>query len=38
VTSHFLSPDDAFRILEGIRDDSSPYDLVADLELADQEL
>ena len=38
VTSHFLSPDDAFRILEGIRNDSTPYELVADLELADQEL
>ncbi len=38
VTTHFLSPDDAFRILEGIRDDSTPYELVADLELADQEL
>jgi len=38
VTSHFLSPDDAFRILEGIRNDSTPYELLAELELADQEL
>jgi helicase len=38
VTTHFLSPDDAFRILDGIRNDRSPYELVADLELADQEL
>ncbi|GAB7094303.1 DEAD/DEAH box helicase [Halolamina litorea] len=38
VTSHFLSPDDAFRILEGIRNDRTPYQQVAALELADQEL
>ncbi|QKY21215.1 DEAD/DEAH box helicase [Halolamina sp. CBA1230] len=38
VTSHFLSPDDAFLILEGIREGNSPYEQVAALELADQEL
>ncbi len=38
VTSHFLSPDDAFLILEGIRNGKSPYEQVAALELADQEL
>jgi helicase len=38
VTSHFLSPKDAFRILDGIRAGADPYDLVGELELADQEL
>jgi len=38
VTSHFLSPDDAFLILEGIRTGKSPYEQVAALELAEQEL
>ncbi|KPN30400.1 putative ski2-type helicase [Halolamina pelagica] len=38
VTSHFLSPDDAFLILEGIRNGKSPYEQVAALELAEQEL
>jgi helicase len=38
VTSHFLSPDDAFLILEGIREGKSPYEQVAALELADQEM
>ena len=38
VTSHFLSPDDAFLILEGIRTGRSPYEQVAALELAEQEL
>ncbi|GAB7013971.1 DEAD/DEAH box helicase [Halolamina salina] len=38
VTSHFLSPDDAFLILEGIREGKSPYEQVAALELAEQEL
>ncbi|WP_410765883.1 DEAD/DEAH box helicase [Haloferax sp. DFSO60] len=36
ITSHFLSPADAFRILNGIRNGLSPYDIVADLELADE--
>ncbi|MBP1986031.1 DEAD/DEAH box helicase [Halolamina salifodinae] len=38
VTSHFLSPSDAFLILEGIRNGKSPYEQVAALELAEQEL
>ncbi|WP_348613218.1 DEAD/DEAH box helicase [Halobaculum rarum] len=38
VTEHFLAPDDAFRILDGIRKDHHPYEIVADMELADQEL
>ncbi|QLG28542.1 DEAD/DEAH box helicase [Halorarum halophilum] len=38
VTRHFLAPDDAFRILDGIRRDATPYDIVADMELADEEL
>lgn len=38
VTSHFLSPSDAFLILEGIREGKSPYEQVAALELAEQEL
>jgi helicase len=38
VTRHFLSPSDAFRILDGIRNDRGPYGIVAEMELADQEL
>ncbi|ESP88621.1 DEAD/DEAH box helicase [Candidatus Halobonum tyrrellensis] len=38
VTRHFLAPDDAFRILDGIRAGDEPYDIVGDLELADEEL
>ncbi|WP_435063550.1 DEAD/DEAH box helicase [Halobaculum sp. EA56] len=38
VAEHFLAPDDAFRILDGIRKDKHPYDIVADMELADEEL
>ena len=38
VTRHFLAPDQAFRILDGIRTGTDPYDLVADLELAENEL
>ena len=37
VTQHFLAPDDAFRILDGVRDGLSPFDLVAEMELADDE-
>ncbi|ODR79474.1 DEAD/DEAH box helicase [Haladaptatus sp. W1] len=33
VTSHFLSPDEAFRILDGIQKDKDPFEIVADLEL-----
>ena len=36
ITRQFLSPSDAFRILDGIRNDLSPYDIVGDLELADE--
>ncbi len=32
ITSHFLSPGDAFRLLDGIRTGDSPYDLVARME------
>jgi helicase len=38
VTRHFLSPTDAFRILDGVRDGLDPYDIVAEMELADEEL
>ena len=38
VTRHFLAPDDAFRILDGIRAGDAPYDIVGDMELADEEL
>ena len=34
VARHFLSPPDAFAILEGIDRGAEPFDLVADLELA----
>ncbi|MGM0604200.1 MAG: DEAD/DEAH box helicase [Halobacteriota archaeon] len=38
VTRHFLSPDDAFRLLDGIRNGLDPYEIVAEQELADDEL
>jgi len=38
VTRHFLAPDDAFRLLDGIRTGLSPYEIVAEQELADDEL
>ncbi|PSQ18439.1 DEAD/DEAH box helicase [Halobacteriales archaeon QS_8_69_26] len=37
VATHFLSPDEAFLILDGIRKGEHPYDLVADVELQDEE-
>jgi helicase len=37
VTSHFLSPGDAFALLDGIRHGDSPYDLVARMEKRDRE-
>ena len=37
VTSHFLSPGDAFALLDGIRTGESPYDLVARMERRDRE-
>jgi helicase len=36
VTSHFLSPGDAFMLLDGIRKDESPYDIVARMEQNDE--
>jgi helicase len=38
VTTHFLSPKQAFLILDGIRKGADPFDLVADVELIDEEL
>ncbi|XVH32947.1 DEAD/DEAH box helicase [Haloferacaceae archaeon DSL9] len=37
VTRHFLSPDDAFRLLDGIRGGLDPYAIVAEQELADED-
>jgi helicase len=37
VTRHFLSPDDAFALLDGIRRGESAYDLVARMELREEE-
>jgi helicase len=37
VTEHFLSPGDAFALLDGIRQGDSPYDLVARMEKRDRE-
>jgi helicase len=37
VTRHFLSPTAAFQILDGVRHGRDPFDVVADLELADGE-
>jgi helicase len=37
VTRHFLEPDVAFTMLEGIRKGTDPYDVVADIELRDEE-
>ncbi|MGQ4556698.1 DEAD/DEAH box helicase [Halobellus sp. GM3] len=36
VCRHFLSPTDAFRILDLIRSGTEPYDLVAEMELQDE--
>jgi len=38
VATHFLAPDDAFRILDGIRSGLDPYDVVAEMELAEDDL
>ena len=38
VTRHFLSPDDAFRLLDGIRQGLTPYEIIAEQELADEVL
>jgi helicase len=37
VCRHFLAPDQAFTMLDGVRKGHHPYDIVADLELMDQE-
>ena len=37
VTRHFLAPDEAFLLLDGIRKGRDPYDIVADMELRDDE-
>mgnify|MGYP006281219665 CR=1 FL=1 len=33
VTTHFLAPDEAFKMLDGIRKGNEPFDIVADMEL-----
>jgi len=38
VTTHFLAPDEAFRIVDGIRKEKHPYEIVADIELQEDEL
>jgi len=38
VTAHFLSPGEAFVLLDGIRGGAGPFDLVADIELLEDEL
>ena len=38
ITRHFLSPSEAFLLLSGIRNGRSPYELVAEMELNDEEL
>jgi len=37
VTRHFLSPDEAFLMLDGVRKGLDPYDVVAEMELRDDE-
>ena len=38
VARHFLSPEDAFLMLDGIRKGKDPFDIVADVELAEEEM
>jgi helicase len=38
VTTHFLSPTQAFTLLDGIRSGTSAFELVADVELMEEEL
>ncbi|WP_436346613.1 DEAD/DEAH box helicase [Natronorubrum sp. FCH18a] len=38
ITRHFLDPNEAFMLLDGIRKDAHPYELVADIELRDDDL
>jgi helicase len=37
VTSHFLSPDEAFLLLDGVRKGRAPYDIVADMALREED-
>ena len=37
ITTHFLAPDEAFRMLDHIRAGMHPFDIVAELELYDEE-
>jgi helicase len=37
VTRHFLAPDEAFEILDGVRTGEDPFDIVADIELHGEE-
>ncbi|GGL48553.1 DEAD/DEAH box helicase [Halocalculus aciditolerans] len=37
VTTHFLDPDEAFLIIDDLRKDLDPFDIIADLELKENE-
>ncbi|MBX0295886.1 DEAD/DEAH box helicase [Haloarcula nitratireducens] len=37
VTRHFLAPDESFQLLDGIRKGRDPYDIVAEMELREEE-
>src|SRR5699024_6203709 len=37
VTRHFLDPEAAFTLLDGLRKEKDPYDTVAEIELRDEE-
>ena len=37
VTEHFLEPSEAFTILDAVRSGTDPYELVAEIELRDEE-
>lgn len=37
VTTHFLAPDEAFKILDGVRKQKEPFEIVAELELHGEE-
>ncbi|QIO21386.1 DEAD/DEAH box helicase [Haloarcula sp. JP-L23] len=37
VTRHFLSPDESFQLLDGIRKGLDPYDIVAEMELREEQ-
>ncbi|MCU4741137.1 DEAD/DEAH box helicase [Halobacteria archaeon AArc-m2/3/4] len=38
VTEHFLEPGESFALLDGIRKDAHPYELVADIEMRDEQM